>query len=228
MIKFILYFTSVLLSLIGDPNEDSINKNSEDMSKENTKKIPDDLLCHFCESEENSVTFYPCGHITGNYCANKFLRRDGNCPFCLQKIIYYKDIVNLEDHDFESQSPYRFRSLTEKELNNLKSKIKKGMTDEEFMARFWYLRRCQEPDYYMLLRIECRIITKADRRNIAKLKKAILSGDIPEITVYKKYFRALLNDTETTMLNGYYNKFQTGYTKYELKIRKNYLNFTYT
>ncbi|XP_050538749.1 uncharacterized protein LOC126904086 isoform X1 [Daktulosphaira vitifoliae] len=263
MIKFILYFTSVLLSLIGQsqtngnskddhnfknitpiciPNEDTINKNPKDMSKENpkdmskddsknilddenTKKIPDDLLCLFCEVETNSVSFSPCGHKTGNYCGNRLSRGEFKCPFCDGKIEYYENLDYLEDHDFEKQSPYRLRVLSENEINNLKSRIKKGMSDEEFMARFWYLRRCQEPDKYLLWNIEHKFITDENRIYIAELKKKLISGELSEISVYKNHFKTILDEDEYFALYGFYIRFENGNRRYEMEIRKKYINF---
>ncbi|XP_050538752.1 uncharacterized protein LOC126904086 isoform X4 [Daktulosphaira vitifoliae] len=241
MIKFILYFTSVLLSLIGQsqtngnskddhnfknitpiciPNEDTINKNPKDMSKENPKDMS--------KVETNSVSFSPCGHKTGNYCGNRLSRGEFKCPFCDGKIEYYENLDYLEDHDFEKQSPYRLRVLSENEINNLKSRIKKGMSDEEFMARFWYLRRCQEPDEQMLWRIYYRIITSDHRKYIAKLKKKLLSGKISEMTVYKKHFKEIIKDEEIECMYEYYYRTQQHYINYELEIRKNYLEIIHT
>ncbi|XP_050538715.1 uncharacterized protein LOC126904078 isoform X24 [Daktulosphaira vitifoliae] len=241
MIKFTLYFTSVLLSFIDqsqmngwcfmedvfvnitpicDPNEDTINNDPADISN--------DLLCHICQQETNSVTISPCGHIVGNYCANKFSRGDVDCPFCIRKIENFENLYTLTDHEFEKQSPFRLRVLTENETNNLKSKIRNGMTDEEFMARFWYLRRCQEPAKSLLLDIKHHIITDEDRIYIAELKGKLLSGEISEIDVYKNHYKQELNHLESIMLWAFYKEFQKTYIQYELNIRKNYLDFVYT
>ncbi|XP_050538720.1 uncharacterized protein LOC126904078 isoform X29 [Daktulosphaira vitifoliae] len=222
MIKFTLYFTSVLLSFIDqsqmngwcfmedvfvnitpicDPNEDTINNDPADISndnavntsEDNTVNNSEDLLCHICQQETNSVTISPCGHIVGNYCANKFSRGDVDCPFCIRKIENFENLCSLTDHEFEKQSPYRLRVLTENEINNLKSRIQEGMTDEEFMARFWYLRRCQEPNEFLLYKIETSIITNDIRKYIKDLKKKLLSGEISEIDVYKNHFQQILN-----------------------------------
>ncbi|XP_050538693.1 uncharacterized protein LOC126904078 isoform X4 [Daktulosphaira vitifoliae] len=266
MIKFTLYFTSVLLSFIdqsqmngwcfmedvfvnitpicdpnedtinnnavntseGDPNEDTINNNAVNTSEDNTVNNSEDLLCHICQQETNSVTISPCGHIVGNYCANKFSRGDVDCPFCIRKIENFENLFSLTDHEFEKRSPYRLRVLTENETNNLKSKIQNGMTDEEFMARFWYLRRCQEPDRSLLLNIRSHIITLDDRIYIAELKGKLLSGEISEIDVYKNHFKQELNNIEYVMLYLFYTEFQNPYKEYEFKVRNNYLDFIYT
>ncbi|XP_050539973.1 uncharacterized protein LOC126904783 isoform X2 [Daktulosphaira vitifoliae] len=220
MIKFIFYFASVLLSLIDQsPKDDTIYKNPVNISND---------LCHLCYMENNTVTLCPCHHIIGNYCANKLFKGPNICPLCTQEIEYYKDIVHLTNFQFESRSPYRFRVLTETELYSLKSSIKNGMTDEEFMARFWYLRRCQEPDEDLLWSINLSLITRDDRKKIAILKKELLSNISSEIFVYKDNFRKNLNDEEYYTVSSFYRRFQKLYRGYELEIRKTYLDFMFT
>ncbi|XP_050538733.1 uncharacterized protein LOC126904084 isoform X15 [Daktulosphaira vitifoliae] len=206
-----------------DISNDNIVNNSEDNPENNSE----DLSCHICQQETNSVTLSPCGHNIGNYCANKFYRVIWNCPFCNKKIDDFKNIVDLNDCEFDKRTIYRFRALTEIEFGRLKDSIENGMTDEEFMARFWYLRRCQEPDKLLLETIKDCIITKEDRKNIAELKAEILSSKssiTSELEMYQKTFKQEITRFETTTMYTFFVRLNIFDVNFEFLIRKMYLN----
>ncbi|XP_050538766.1 uncharacterized protein LOC126904090 isoform X2 [Daktulosphaira vitifoliae] len=242
MIKLVLYITGVLLSLIAQSLAngcfccarkreicDGIDPiyNLNDTIKDNPVNNSEDLSCYFCQQETNSVTLSPCGHNIGNYCANKFSRVKFNCPFCNRKIKNYDNIVNLDDCEFDKGSMFRFRALTEIEFGRLKDSLKNGMTDEEFMARFWYLRRCQEPDKLLLYNIQDHIITKKNRKHIAELKAMLLSSKssiASELHLYQKTFKQEITEFEKTTLDRFFYRLNIYNIKFEFEIRKIYLN----
>ncbi|XP_050538758.1 uncharacterized protein LOC126904087 isoform X3 [Daktulosphaira vitifoliae] len=242
MIKLVVYITGVLLSLIAQSlangrfcsarkrsiwdNIDPIY-DAADISNDNAVNNLEDLSCHICQQETNSVTLSPCGHIIGNYCANKFLKVEINCPFCNKKIDKFKNLVQLDDCEFDKRTIYRFRALTEIEFGRLKDSIENGMTDEEFMARFWFLRRCQEPDRLLLCSIQDHIITKEDRKNIAELKAHLLSSKssiTSELEMYQKTFKQELTYDEKRALDRFFHRLNFYHIKFEFEIRKIYLN----
>ncbi|XP_050538523.1 uncharacterized protein LOC126903967 isoform X3 [Daktulosphaira vitifoliae] len=115
MIKLVLYITGFLSSLIAQSLaygcfyhackkvncddivplynlNDTIKEDLKDISNDNPVNNSEDLSCHFCQQETNSVTFFPCGHISGNYCANKISIGKIDCPFCYGTI---DDFENL-------------------------------------------------------------------------------------------------------------------------------------
>ncbi|XP_050538764.1 uncharacterized protein LOC126904089 [Daktulosphaira vitifoliae] len=250
MIKLVLYITGVLLSLIAQSLangcfcfarkreiyheivpiynlNDTIKEDAAEISTDNAENTSEDLSCHICEQETNSVTLSPCGHIIGNYCANKFSRVKRICPFCNKYIDGFKNLVDLDDCEFDKRTIYRFRALTEIEFGRLKDSIENGMTDEEFMARFWFLRRCQEPDKLLLETIKDFFMNKNHRKNIAELKAHLLSSKssiTSELEMYKKTFKQEISEFETTALEFFFDRINL-YDKYhEFDIRKMYLN----
>ncbi|XP_050538762.1 uncharacterized protein LOC126904087 isoform X7 [Daktulosphaira vitifoliae] len=135
--------------------------------------------------------------------------------------------VQLDDCEFDKRTIYRFRALTEIEFGRLKDSIENGMTDEEFMARFWFLRRCQEPDRLLLCSIQDHIITKEDRKNIAELKAHLLSSKssiTSELEMYQKTFKQELTYDEKRALDRFFHRLNFYHIKFEFEIRKIYLN----
>lgn len=109
----------------------------------------------------------------------------------------------LDDTKCLYQTPFPYRKLTEKELNRLMDSVRVGMSDEEFMARFWYLRREQEPDNELLDTLKKKL-TKNLRDEITQAKDSLLSGEISEDALYKKKFIKCLNHPQYKMLKSYY------------------------
>ncbi|XP_050538522.1 uncharacterized protein LOC126903967 isoform X2 [Daktulosphaira vitifoliae] len=210
---------------------DTIKEDLKDISNDNPVNNSEDLSCHFCQQETNSVTFFPCGHISGNYCANKISIGKIDCPFCYGTIDDFENLIQLDDCEFDKRSPYRFRALTQIEFRRLKDSLKNGMTDEEFMARFWYLRRFQEPDYILLVHIKHYIITTDDRKNIAELKATLLSSKssiTSELQMYQRTFKQEITSNEEDVLNIFFLRSNISYVDFEFRIRKIYLNCVQT
>ncbi|XP_050538768.1 uncharacterized protein LOC126904091 isoform X3 [Daktulosphaira vitifoliae] len=238
MITFIFYFTIVLLSLIGQTqikgcfifkhkksdNEIKPIFDPNDTIDVDPNVTKDDNLCNICCMEKKSVTLLPCGHTVGNFCANKFSISKTDCPFCTIKIKQFENMVNLSDIELDEHNPYRFRHLTEKELNRLKEKLKNGMTDEEIIARFWFLQRGQEPDRDLLKDIK-NLKKLVNNKEIACLKKELLSNISNEIVLYRKKFKNFLkNDDEEAMLVKYFQRLLITDIVENITKRKTYTN----
>ncbi|XP_050539364.1 uncharacterized protein LOC126904397 isoform X2 [Daktulosphaira vitifoliae] len=194
--------------------------------------IPEDA-CTICYVETLTVKLSPCGHTIGLLCAINFKRSQEICPFCRTKIKNYFTIDDASENPedlFKKYDPIikrkdQAKPLSEDKFKYLKNRFEsKEMSTAEIKARYYYLRRDQEPDEELIKDINATL-NFIQHIGLITHGKSIYTKNIgirSEHIVYCTTFLKSLDDNEKPMLSNYYNRNGINMI-YELLIRSRYV-----
>ncbi|XP_050539368.1 uncharacterized protein LOC126904397 isoform X6 [Daktulosphaira vitifoliae] len=194
--------------------------------------IPEDA-CTICYVETLTVKLSPCGHTIGLLCAINFKRSHEICPFCRTEIKNYFTIDDASENPedlFKKYDPIikrkdQAKPLSEDKFKYLKNRFEsKEMSTAEIKARYYYLRRDQEPDEELIKDINATL-NFIQHIGLITHGKSIYTKNIgirSEHIVYCTTFLKSLDDNEKPMLSNYYNRNGINMI-YELLIRSRYV-----
>ncbi|XP_050524645.1 uncharacterized protein LOC126896162 isoform X6 [Daktulosphaira vitifoliae] len=207
--------------LFNDSDDDQTQEVGQCSSSNNN--LPSDT-CVICMEEKKTVSMLPCKHEICNTCTiySVVHFKLENCPICRVKIstmigVQPKKLSILEyERDYftnntfkrnQSDTYQRMTLLTLENFQELHKRIEKfKITNNELIAKYYYLRRNEEPDLELLKDIQ--VLNSNKNFFLSELRGCLLRcrNLSMELLVYTEWFETQLNNFEQNMLRKYYSR----------------------